>query len=249
MRTNPYTLEQFQDWLNKAKITRPIDRVFIHHTAIPNAKQWRGLKTLTGIRNEHMKRFKTYDIGYHFIIAPNGRDIWLGRDINRIGAHALNNNTGTVGVVYAANFNEENPKVNGYDLGLSVVESLIRKLGLEFNDVYGHREGKGSSTSCPGSLLDMNAFRADIALRLAEVEHKNLFIDGYKVEASNAHISQGRLLVSPKALDHFFGWRSDYVDPIVPLRTYLEHKHVKILSVDLDKNGFYTVDTNHEDKE
>ena len=48
------------------------ERIIIHHTAIPSKKEYNGLKTIKKIQKEHLKR-GFYDIGYHFIITPEGK--------------------------------------------------------------------------------------------------------------------------------------------------------------------------------
>lgn len=71
---------------------RHIDRIVIHCTASPNGRA----RALADIRADHLARgFK--DIGYHYIIQPDGR-VDLGRDEEQPGAHAKGFNAHSIGV-------------------------------------------------------------------------------------------------------------------------------------------------------
>ena len=47
-------------------------------------------------------------IGYHFVVSPSGR-IFRGRPVDRLGAHVLGHNAGTVGICLMGNFETERP--------------------------------------------------------------------------------------------------------------------------------------------
>ncbi len=47
-------------------------------------------------------------VGYHFVLSPSGR-VFLGRPVDRLGAHVLGHNVGTVGIALMGNFELERP--------------------------------------------------------------------------------------------------------------------------------------------
>jgi len=70
-------------------------RITIHCTDTQN-NQW---VSIDKIRDDHIAR-GFYDIGYHFLIQPNG-NVVNGRGLNFVGAHVANANTGNIGIALA----------------------------------------------------------------------------------------------------------------------------------------------------
>lgn len=67
----------------------------IHHcTATPDKADY----SVRDIRAWHLQRGFT-DIGYHYVIRPTGL-IETGRPLGQIGAHTMNQNSGTIGIAY-----------------------------------------------------------------------------------------------------------------------------------------------------
>lgn len=84
--------------LKKSK--RTIKEIIIHCTATPEGQD----KTVEQIRAEHMAPVSKggrgwSDIGYHYVIYRNGH-VMPGRDIDKIGAHATDHNTYSIGIAY-----------------------------------------------------------------------------------------------------------------------------------------------------
>lgn len=73
---------------------RFIDEIIIHCTATAEGKNY----TIADIRAWHKARGFT-DIGYHYVIARDGR-VLIGRPIGQVGAHVAGHNTGTIGISY-----------------------------------------------------------------------------------------------------------------------------------------------------
>ena len=82
------------------KSKRTIKEIIIHCTATPEGKD----KTVAEIRAEHMAPKSKggqgwSDIGYHYVIYRDG-SINIGRDVDKIGAHAQDHNAYSIGISY-----------------------------------------------------------------------------------------------------------------------------------------------------
>jgi len=92
------------------------------------------------------------DIGYHFAISADGQ-IWEGRPITKLGAHAAGANTNNVGIVLIGSFNTQPPT----DAALASTSALIKAIATKYaitisrTTVKGHREVGTTSTDCPGA--------------------------------------------------------------------------------------------------
>lgn len=76
---------------------RDIDLIVVHHTASPQTT------TFDSIRNYHIHDRGWSDIGYHYVIDPDGM-LYLGRPVWRIGAHVRGKNSKSVGVSAIGNY-------------------------------------------------------------------------------------------------------------------------------------------------
>ena len=74
---------------------REIKSVILHCTATPAEMAL----TVKEIRRWHVEGRGWSDIGYHFVIHQDGT-IEKGRHIDKVGAHTLGNNYGSIGVAY-----------------------------------------------------------------------------------------------------------------------------------------------------
>jgi peptidoglycan hydrolase-like protein with peptidoglycan-binding domain len=72
---------------------RPITEIIVHCTATPEGKHF----TVDDVRAWHKARGWS-DIGYHYLVYPDGR-VMLGRPVGQVGSHVAGHNTGTIGVL------------------------------------------------------------------------------------------------------------------------------------------------------
>lgn len=89
------------------------------------------------------------DIGYHGLIMPDG-ELQIGRDIDKMGAHAQGSNRGSIGIMFvaglAAGAEFTKPNKAQLETALGIIEEQKRYYpGLE---LLGHRDTK--ATLCPG---------------------------------------------------------------------------------------------------
>lgn len=148
-------------WTSSAIITsrcslmNSVNKITVHHAAIDNSNLQSSedvKRRLASIRNEHINRRPEpfADIGYHYIIDPQGR-IWEGRPTKFQGAHVADRNENNLGIMLLGDFTKQQPttaQINAMD---SFVSSQMKRYGVPINRVYTHRE-IGKST-CPGANL------------------------------------------------------------------------------------------------
>jgi hypothetical protein len=131
----------------------PLDHLVLHHTAYPSSR----IGTPLAAESAHMREIQRWHldrgwatVGYHFVISPTGR-IFIGRPVDRLGAHVLGHNFGTVGIALMGNFEHERPT----KAALDALEHVRRRLvpGGANKPLLGHRNHSGQATACPGRHL------------------------------------------------------------------------------------------------
>lgn len=120
--------------LSKRKSTT---RIILHHAAAESCDaatihQWHLNKGWSGI-------------GYHFVVRKNG-SIERGRPEDTVGAHALNNNSDSIGICFEGNFETETMPETQKAAGKELVAYLKQKYGI--STVQKHKDV--TSTACPG---------------------------------------------------------------------------------------------------
>lgn len=129
-----------------------INRITIHHDAIVSTDVRSGTdaaRRLESIRRSHVQKGWA-DIGYHFVIDPQGR-VWEARTLAKQGAHVENNNENNMGIMVMGNFDVHAPTAAATTAVDRFVAAQMQRYRVPLNRVYTHRELK--STACPGSRL------------------------------------------------------------------------------------------------
>ena len=148
-------------WTNASVITarchpmNGINKLTIHHAAVDNSDLRSAddvKRRLASIRQDHINRKPEpfADIGYHYIIDPQGR-VWEGRPLKWQGAHVADRNDNNLGIMLLGDFTKQQPtnaQVNSMD---AFVAQQMHRYGIPVGRVYTHRE-LGRST-CPGANL------------------------------------------------------------------------------------------------
>lgn len=144
--------------------SKKVRKVVIHHTAETGVKKGRAAdEVMRAIYRYHSVSRGWGDIGYHYVIAPDGT-IYEGRAGGEsvVGGHVYCNNVGTIGVALMGNFNEDDPTgpqivalgkllprlALKYELDLTT-ESWFH--GAKTSNLLGHRDL--GATACPGNFL------------------------------------------------------------------------------------------------
>lgn len=134
----------------------PWSKITIHHTAMPLG----GSTTLAAragelrtIQRGHLNKPEGWgDIGYHFLIDPEGR-VYEGRRLTWRGAHVGGQNDHNLGVCLLGNFETTRPT----SAALASLERLVDELRAEHriprSAVTYHKEWPTANTACPGRHL------------------------------------------------------------------------------------------------
>jgi hypothetical protein len=136
---------------------RPV-RVVVHHSYRPTIPGWGGDRTMRAIQDYHMDNNEWADIGYHYVISPDGT-IYAGRDPEHLGAHCAVHvgtphfgNRGSIGICVIGDFDHEEPTT----AQLASLHALLADLRQRFGvaEVRGHFEaGTPPPKTCPGKSL------------------------------------------------------------------------------------------------
>lgn len=119
------------------KRTRTITRIILHHAAATSC-------TATQIHDWH-KANGWCGIGYHFFINKQG-EVYEGRPLEYIGAHAGNNNEDSIGICFEGNFEKEDMNDKQKQAGRLLVETLRQRYGI----TKVQRHSDVNATACPG---------------------------------------------------------------------------------------------------
>jgi hypothetical protein len=145
--------------LREAISMNGVTRITVHHDAIPNtdvSTMDDAARRLNAIRKGHIGE-GWVDIGYHYIIDPQGR-LWEGRTTRLQGAHVRNQNEHNLGVMVMGNFDLQRPTPQALGtLDLFVCEQM-RRYGVPLSRVFTHREIGASQ--CPGRNMQSHMVMA-----------------------------------------------------------------------------------------
>lgn len=144
-----------------------VSRITVHHEgSIPfsSTSQSDVVSRLNQVRNAHLdRRAKTgerwCDIGYHYIIDPNGV-VWEGRNTRYQGAHVQDENEHNLGIMVLGNFERQRPTPASLATLDTFVAMQMQRYRVPISRVRTHREI--GSTECPGRNLQayMNQTRS-----------------------------------------------------------------------------------------
>lgn len=129
--------------LKKSK--RVINEIIVHCTATPAGKDY----TVDDIRRWH-KAQGWSDVGYHYIVYRDGT-VHEGRNIDIAGAHTLNHNQNSIGVVYIGGMTKDNkkPADSRTNAQKDALVQLLKELRQLYPSakIYGHRNF--ANKACP----------------------------------------------------------------------------------------------------
>lgn len=153
------TIRRRGDWGARSlrgnhNLMTPIRAITVHHSAMPAPGRGQAGGQLRSIQRVHQDDQGWADIGYHFLIDPEG-NVWEGRRLGVQGAHAGSSgaNVGNIGVCLLGNFDIGSvPGAQARALD-ELLDALTDWFGLRCSDVWPHKHYK-TSTACPGRDLD-----------------------------------------------------------------------------------------------
>ena len=126
---------------------RKINSIIIHCSATPEGKDF----TVQDIDRWHRQR-GWKGIGYHYVVRKDG-SIERGRPHWTIGAHAVGENSHTVGVHVCGNFEIGQPTDKQIEALAMLLGTICHdyQLPIDSDHVVGHRDLM--ATACPGENL------------------------------------------------------------------------------------------------
>lgn len=135
--------------------------VTIHHTWKPTEADWRGARTMEGLKRFYAA--KGWSAGPHLFVAPDG--IWGGTPLGVKGIHAGVCNATSIGIEIVGNFDAE-PWSNPLAARLyPLFVTLLQWLRADETNLRGHRECLNNK-SCPGAAINMPGVRANVTPQL-----------------------------------------------------------------------------------
>lgn len=140
--------------LSRMERMLPIRRITIHHSALPTSGGSRQVvaRELEQIRQSHLNRKGEPfgDIGYHYIVDPQG-NVWEGRSLQYQGAHVAKQNEGNLGIMCMGNFEVQRPTPAQIASVTRFTVQQMRRYNIPVSEVRTHREM--AQTLCPGRNL------------------------------------------------------------------------------------------------
>jgi hypothetical protein len=135
-----------------------VNRITVHHDGMPPVSlRSKGdvAYRLEMIRSAHTGNHDNggkpwADIGYHYVIDPQGR-VWEGRPVRYQGAHVKDNNEHNLGVMVLGNFDEQAPTSDALSTLDAFISDRMRAYRIPVSRVFTHQEI--NPTACPGSNL------------------------------------------------------------------------------------------------
>ena len=141
--------------------------IVLHHSLTKDSRtvSW------NPIREYHIEKFNTDEIGYHFGIEEVRKsdvyEIFYGRRINRDGIHCPQNGMNRLGVgfMFCGNFDETKPPELMLDKASSFIADVCTLTGIPPENIHGHRHFNNNK-SCPGNLFDVAEFKKMVVGKL-----------------------------------------------------------------------------------
>ena len=127
------------------------NKILVHHTggSDKNPLADTSHHTAKDVRRWH-KSLGWDDIGYHFFIEKKGKVV-KGRDVKKNGAHCRGQNTKSIGVCLAGNFDATLPTKAQERSLRKLLEKLCDDHNISKKEIYPHR--KFSNKTCYGKKL------------------------------------------------------------------------------------------------
>ena len=154
----------FEDLLkeNKDKF-RQIWQIHIHHSQKPDYSDFNGhnhIDLYYQIKNWHVKHNGWSDIGYHFLVFPDGH-ILKGRSLLRTPASIKGHNRGAVAICMIGNFDIDDITKEQYRNTIILTAEVKKMYDVPLDKIYFHRDWNNHKT-CPGLKIQKHLFIEDL---------------------------------------------------------------------------------------
>nr|XP_023016705.1 peptidoglycan-recognition protein LB-like isoform X2 [Leptinotarsa decemlineata] len=135
-------------------MANPVPYVVIHHSYLPPAcfTTEECIKAMQWMQDLHQINNSWADIGYHFAVGGDGK-AYEGRGWSRVGAHAPNYNSISIGICIIGDWRERLPPESQLTAVHQLIEMGVRegKIAEDYK-LVGHKQVR-DGTACPGEKL------------------------------------------------------------------------------------------------
>lgn len=162
-----FTIDEFENWLNKTSVARTIKSVQEHHTAIPSYEHFKGnnhFERQKSMRDFHVIERGFSDIAQQFTTFPDG-SIVTGRSMEVTPSGIKGFNTHSICIEHFGNFDKGKDTMTKEHAATIVrmTAALCKKFNIAVDTdhvVYHHwfdlntgkrTDGTGSTKTCPGT--------------------------------------------------------------------------------------------------
>lgn len=141
--------------------------VTLHHTGTPDLSQRPHGWTIQHMRNlaHYYGNTLGWSAGPHLFIDDD--QIFGLSPLDRPGVHARSFNRTHIGIEVLGNYDREDPTTGRgaacWSTALRTVQAILSRTGLSPLTVNGHRDDPRTSKTCPGTKVDLAAFRANLS--------------------------------------------------------------------------------------
>lgn len=147
-------------------------KLVVHHSTEPDVAAYRGAASVKGIQDFHMNSRGWMDIGYHFLVGPDGK-IFQGRPETVVGAHSPPN-VDMVGICVIGNYEPGKDPLSADTLESlnQLLAHLCGKYQIKTAGIFGHRNFR--QTDCPGGVLygKLPEIRVEVDRRLTAAQQQ-----------------------------------------------------------------------------
>ncbi len=123
--------------------------IIVHHTAT-KTDLFQGHKSILSIQNYHRNQKGWNDIGYHFLIGPQG-ELYEGVPVNQVGTHAGPSNQDSIAICLVGHFSQERPHPQALATLQALTRNLVRTHSISAGEITGHKDHK--KKDCPGESI------------------------------------------------------------------------------------------------
>jgi len=243
---------------NYNRIVNDVQHIIVHHSDTDNGIT-DYVNLVRSIYTFHTQSNGWSDIGYNYLIAPNGtifkgRDPAFGEQSDVRGAHFCGKNTNVMGICLLGRFTNEEPteealisleKLIAWKTNINELDPLTSQEHFEnnLNIISGHRDG--CATVCPGQMMynlipDLRLSVNNEIITCNENTEEGLKIPTVFEQGENLELSTKDQWLSSARLVNMQG-----KETVLSVNRSVDYASVSFKNV---KTGFYIIKIRYQDK-
>ncbi|MEO8621276.1 MAG: peptidoglycan recognition family protein [bacterium] len=157
-RIRSVSYDRIQATIDSMTLTRPIQEVVLHHSALPDIASYRGAASIFALAKFQAEELRWNRLSWHFAVAPDGT-VWVGTPLDTAAFHLGNTalHKVTVSVLMILNGDKELPTAEQQRSTARLLSVLLRRLQLtpeqNFRAGHGFHSDYRPEKSCPGRKI------------------------------------------------------------------------------------------------